>query len=279
MNTEEQKKTKIKKCPECLKEIHGNARTCEKCGSNLRKNVTFGLVLAWIFCIALFGNAISIMKISGWMAALSFIGFVIICPPLSAIIDKRLHIHFSRPFKVIAVILIFSISSGIAIKDSFQKAFVQSHPDQASNTNSQVTIPTYKKGEEITDGSLKIVVTNFEDKGTELKETNCYYCSTYKADGKYVLVGFTVENAGKESETVSIPDLVDEQDRTFNRSYTPSTQFGPEGYEQYSYDSLNPGTAKKYYVIYDVATSSTTFQWVRKSGLLDDILYKVNLSE
>lgn len=281
MNTTEGKKDNVKRCPECLNEIHGNARTCEKCGSNLRKNVTFGLVLAWLFSLILLIEAIGVMKSSTGAAVADLIGLAIMCPPLVALIDKRLHIHFSRPFKVIAVIVLMSISAGLAIKAEYQKAFTQNHPEQTStNTNSAAVIPTYKKGEEIMDGDLKIVVTNFEDKGSEVTDGDCrYYCSHYKADGKYMVVGFTVENTGKESASLSLPDLVDEQDRTFDRTYMLTNNLAPAGYEQYSFDSLNPGTSKTYYTVYDVATTSTSFQWVRKSAILQDVLYKVNLSE
>jgi hypothetical protein len=201
-------------------------------------------------------------------------------PPLYKLVQNKLHLHVSRPLKFCLVVAAFigsCVAMTMAAVDSVSSDASQTAGSQ--NTDSTETLPHYKVGDTFKDGDLNFVIDKVEDKGREFKELDCQsYCSTISADGKFLLVTFTAQNTGTKPEDITLPNLVDKDDRVFQRS-SAIGNYGPSGYEEYEvWSSINPGNSSKYYVIYDVPADSSGFKWQGLTGILrDNVAYDVDL--
>lgn len=272
-----------------------------------KKHITVKAVVAWFFSIVFIIYFIILLLLQEWLiSAILALMALIVFPPLHKFLNEKYNFRISAPLKVILVIIGIIASFAILISAGYREAeqqveqqILETQSKNAEETNevqhettveSEKTMdeeseeileaeeeaPSYKVGDEIRHEDMILTIQSVEDRGKKISETDCgSYCSYIMADGKFILLLITIKNDAKNPRDVYVPKLYDSEDREFQRTSTYIDI--AEGYQNLSYDRLNPGNERSYYIIYDVPEDASGFVWRMESAFLEELEYEVDL--
>jgi hypothetical protein len=159
---------------------------------------------------------------------------------------------------VLLAMLIFGCTSASTSGSGYQTGTgaQQGGGAKQSETPSQPTV--YKFGERVVVGDFAYTFNNLTS-ADQIGTTIFGTFSGVKADGIFIILDVTIENVGKESETLysSTIKIIDDQNRKYEHDISPETYWDmyyadKAGAKSFTFEQMQPGLPKRGVVIFDI---------------------------
>lgn len=120
---------------------------------------------------------------------------------------------------------------------------------------------------DVTVNNIRYKVLSATDLGKTLKSDNQFIDSKVTS-GKWIKVRFEVQNNGKSSTYLTVPQIIDAAQNKYEDSSEVSF-FIPDEEEAFL-ENLNPGVTKTFSAIYEIPATSNGLHWLIGAGLFSN---------
>lgn len=138
--------------------------------------------------------------------------------------------------------------------DAQAPAATEAAPPTEAPTEAAPVAETYQTGQNVIVGEVRWKILQVQNFGQTIKSTN-QFIKDLTTSGKFISIGFEVENKGKEMKTFAGITVVDSQGREFQPNSDAIMLIDSD--EQCVFENLNPGIVKICQVVYEVPADAT----------------------
>jgi hypothetical protein len=164
------------------------------------------------------------------------------------------------------IVIVWAVISGFNTAPNNSNLDINNSSTSSINSQSE-QFKVYKFGDKVTIGNFAYTFNSYETKS----EIGSYILDNFygeKADGIFLIIDVTIENIGKESETLwsSYVSVIDDQ----NRKFESDTMAGVYLDDAFSFEQLNPGLPKRGKIVFDVSKDLKGFIEISNSNVWSD---------
>lgn len=223
------------------------------------KKITAGLVFGYIFGMIFGMSALGqFMNYNIFQGIILLIMAFVIWPPINVYLKQKYKFELSTGLKI--VIIIIGFFSIMFFPGSFDEASTTS---QTNNNEDN----SYYIGDRVIIDDFAYTLEGY----TITDKIGDYIFDTFNgetADGVFIVLDVTIENIGKESETLwDVPiTIMDNQGRTYKRDN--SAEFYLE--DSFNFNQINPGLPKSGKIVFDVPEDIKGGFLIKSNNLFSD---------